>query len=232
MKEANLVGEALSEAAQTIRAREAALRESEANMQIVMRELSHRSKNLLAIIQALVSQSARLSPNFEHFQTRFQERLAGLAHSHDLLVQQEWTSVPLDELLMAQLNPFTDALDQRLSIAGPQLLLKPQAAQSLGMAFHELATNAMKYGSLSVPSGRVRVLWERWIDGVGGARVRLRWEESGGPSPVAPARKGFGTVVIEKITPASLQGEVRIDWRREGLVWELDAPLAQLVHQE
>jgi two-component sensor histidine kinase len=198
-------------------------------MQIVMRELSHRSKNLLAIIQALVSQSARLSPDFEHFQSRFQERLAGLAHSHDLLVQQEWTSVPLDELLMAQLTPFTDPLDQRVRHTGPRLLLKPQAAQSLGMAFHELATNAMKYGSLSVSSGRVNVAWERWRDVTGEECVRLRWEETGGPSPVAPLRKGFGTVVIEKITPASLQGAVRLDWPPEGFIWELEVPLAKLV---
>jgi two-component sensor histidine kinase len=229
MREANLIGEALSDAAQTIRAREAALRESEANMQIVMRELSHRSKNLLAIIQALVSQSARLSPDFDHFQSRFQERLAGLAHSHDLLVQREWTSVPLDELLTAQLTPFTNLLDRRVSFKGPRLLLKPQAAQCLGMAFHELATNAMKYGSLSVASGEVNVTWERLIDTVGVERVRLRWVETGGPPPVAPARKGFGSVVIEKITPASLHGAVRLDWRREGLAWEIEVPASHLV---
>lgn len=229
MKEANVVGEALQEAAQTIQAREDTLRESEAHMQIVMKELSHRAKNLLTVIQALMSQSARLSPDFEHFQTSFQDRLAGLAHSHDLLVQQEWTSVPLNELVIAQLTPFTDPLDRRVSIAGPRLLLKPQVAQSLGMAFHELATNAMKYGSLSVASGQVNVAWERWIDGAGEERVRLRWEETGGPAPVAPVRKGFGTAVIEKITPASLHGLVRLDWPPEGFIWELEVRLSKLV---
>jgi two-component sensor histidine kinase len=229
MSEANTVGEAIVEASQTIEARESALRESKANMQVVMRELSHRSKNLLALIQALVTQSARLSPDFDHFQRRLAERLAGLAHSHDLLVRQEWSSVPLDELLMSQLRPFADPLDDRLSIKGPRLLLKPQAAQSLGMAFHELATNAIKHGSLSAPSGRVNVFWERWADDQREDEVRLSWEEHGGPSVVAPASDGFGTVLIKKITPAGLGGTVSLHWLPDGFVWKLQVPVSQLV---
>jgi two-component sensor histidine kinase len=224
MREANTVGEALVEAAETIHSREAALRETGEHMQIVMQELSHRTKNLLAVIQGMATNSARMSHGFDDFRTSFEERLAGLARSHDLLVQNQWSSVPLAELVTSQLRAFTDQIDTRLTLQGPPLLLKPQAVQNLGMALHELATNALKHGSLSTPSGRVDVTWERRIDGHGAERVLVRWEESGGPSVVCPTRGGFGFLLIEKVASASLHGTVRLDWRPGGLVWEIEAP--------
>jgi two-component sensor histidine kinase len=229
MREANTVGEALAEAADIIQSREAALRENEAHMQIVMQELSHRTKNLLAVIQAMAAKSARMSLGFDDFRTSFQERLAGLARSHDLLVESQWSSVPLADLVTSQLSAFTNPIDSRLTLKGPPILLKPEAVQTLGMALHELATNALKHGSLSTPSGRVDVAWERRIDEQGMEQVLVRWEESGGPSVVCPAHSGFGFLVIEKAVAASFHGTTRLDWRPEGLVWEIKAPASFVI---
>jgi two-component sensor histidine kinase len=229
MREANVVGEALVEAGRIIDARESALRDADGQIRIVMQELSHRSKNLLAVVQAMVSQSARFSPDFDHFQTRFRERLGGLSRSHDLLVQMDWTSIPMKELVLSQLEPFTERLDHRIALEGPALMLKPQAAQSLGLALHELGTNAMKYGALSTPNGRVVIAWSQRIDENGAEFVRLRWEETGGPAVSTPTRKGFGSVVIEKIAPASVHGQASTEWRPEGLVWEVEAPASFVV---
>jgi two-component sensor histidine kinase len=226
MREANIAGAALEEASETIRLREAALRENEAHMQLVLRELSHRTKNLLTVIQSIAGKSARMSPNFEAFRTSFQNRLMGLSRSHDLLVERKWEGVPLDELVASQLSAFTHPEEGRVMLAGPALPLSPQAAQSLGMALHELATNALKYGALSVRGGRVLMAWERAADAKGEPRIRLRWKESGGPPVSPPARRGFGSLVIEDVVAQSLHGATRLDWDPEGLIWELDAPAA------
>jgi len=225
MQEANVVGEALKQASIEIQSREASLRDTEVQRRFVMRELSHRSKNLLAVIQAMVGNSLRMSPDPEQFKASLTERLAGLARSHDLLVQTDWSRVGLKELLKSHINAFDDPADSRLSMSGPKVLLSPQAAQHLGMAFHELATNALKYGALSRPAGRVTIRWDLKRTEGGKEILVLRWEETGGPKVKAPERRGFGSTVIEKFVASGPGSTSKLDWRREGLVWDLELEL-------
>ncbi len=224
MHEANIVFGALADASKTIAAREAALRNSEQKTRFVMRELSHRSKNLLAIVQAMARQTARATSDYKEFQERFADRISSLARSHDLLVHHDWNGIAISELIKTQLAPFIDADGNRLSVEGPSLVLKPEAAQTIGMALHELATNASKYGALSAPAGRVEVKWRRETDAEGAPRLEVHWREIGGPPVEKPARAGFGHNVVEGMVAASLNGKAQLSWNREGVVWSLDVP--------
>jgi two-component sensor histidine kinase len=172
----------------------------------------------------MVSNSLRMSPDPRQFQESFTERLAGLARSHDLLVKTDWSSVALNELIHTQLSAFDDPKRSRVSAHGPKVLLSPQTAQHMGMAFHELATNALKYGALSVPRGRVDIEWSL-KQGGGGDTLLLRWRETGGPQVSEPARRGFGSTVIERLVPSTPGSRSTLDWLPEGLVWELELKL-------
>ena len=134
-------------------------KDQEEHIRFLLREVSHRSKNMLAIIQAIATQTARTSRSVDMFQTRFSQRLQGMATSQDLLVNQDWQGVNLGALVRAQLRPFAEDVGGRLAVIGPNMILKPDAAQSLGLALHELATNAMKYGALSNADGKVQISW-------------------------------------------------------------------------
>lgn len=224
MREANVVGQSLIEAASSIASREQALRKSELHTRFVMRELSHRSKNLLAVIQAIARQTSRSANNVEDFNARLGERLASLGRSQDLLVQKNWQGVAINELIWVQLKAFIDAADPRVTTRGPAMNLSAEAAQNIGMALHELATNASKHGALSVPGGRVEIDWEWTAPESGERRLRLHWIETGGPAVQPPSRKGFGHAVVERLAAASLHGTAELDWRPEGLVWTLDVP--------
>lgn len=231
-REANIVGNALSEAAHSIAAREQALRKSELHTRFVMRELAHRSKNLLAVVQAIARQTGRSTQDVNEFNAQLGERLAGLGRSQDLLVQKSWQGVSLDDLVSAQLKPFVEAGNDRVESQGPPVLLDADAAQSLGMALHELATNASKHGALSVPTGRISITWD-WLQVADGERrLQLRWKEIGGPPVTPPQRKGFGHAVIERLTAASMRGTAELDWRPEGLCWTLEVPESSLMSEE
>jgi two-component system CheB/CheR fusion protein len=155
-------------------------RRAEERLQTVMRELSHRSKNLLSVIQAMAQQTARLSPSVESFMDRFAARLQGLSSSHDQLVNQDWRGAALEELVRQQLLAFASGDAGRVKIQGPSVIVSPNAAQTIGLALHELATNASKYGALSRPSGRVVVQWK--IEPANEIpRFRMSWRERGGP---------------------------------------------------
>jgi len=194
----------------------------EKHTRFIMRELSHRSKNLLAVIQAMARQTARTSRSLDDFQERFTARVKGLSQSHDLLVQRDWRGVPVDELVRAHVAPFVDRVEQALVLSGPALSLKPEAAQNIGLALHELATNASKHGALSSPKGRIEIRW-----GMGQRdherRFRMTWRETGGPPVTEPAQRGFGHSVVETMVGRALEGEARLEWLPEGLVWSLDA---------
>jgi len=191
-------------------------------LRTVMHELSHRSKNLLSVIQAMAQQTARLSPSVDAFLDRFIGRVQGLAASQDLLVNQNWTGVSLDELVRQQLQAFGGRDAGRIEADGPPLYVAPDAAQTLGLALHELATNASKYGALSVPGGSVAVQWN--IEpGSGAPRFRMSWRERGGPSVETPERSGFGRMLIERLTADKLDATILLTFDREGVVWTLDA---------
>ncbi len=203
---------------------------NEAHMEFVMRELSHRTKNLITVIIAMARRTARQSGDFSDFENKFTGRLHGLARSHDLLVHTDWIGASIEELVRSQLAPFiTDS--SSLQTNGPDLLLRPEVVQNLGFSLHELATNANKFGALSQAGGHVAIHWELARNAAGQSRIRLSWREHGGPEVEPPARTGFGSTVIQKLTEASLNAIVTIAFDREGFRWEVDMPADEILSE-
>lgn len=194
-------------------------KQAEAHQQLLIDELSHRAKNLLAIIQSIAQQSFRGEDPVPAQLLRFEGRLGALSAAHGILTQEKWEAVPLRRLIC---DTFTAVRsdDERLVMEGPDLLLPPKVAVSLAMAVHELATNALKYGSLSQDDGTVAIRW--WNEG---DRLRLEWKERGGPPVVQPNTRGFGTRMIERGLAAELGGTARIHYEPDGVRCEVDAPM-------
>jgi two-component sensor histidine kinase len=189
--------------------------EREAHVHLLMRELSHRSKNLLAIVLAIARQTARQTTTFPDFETRFNARIQALADAHDLLVEQQWVGATLDDLVKAQLAAFGM---ERVVTSGEPMMLKAEAVQNIGLALHELATNASKHGALSVPAGRVHIGWQPIEGGERPGGLRVTWRESGGPPVVEPERQGFGRFVLERVTLNAL-GRGSLEFPASGLIW-------------
>jgi PAS domain S-box-containing protein len=199
-------------------------KEQEARIRLLMRELTHRSKNLLTVIQAIMRQTATNSGSIGDFEARFSARLHSLAGSHDLLVQEDWQGASMRELVRSQLGHYTDRVGSQIALTGEPLQIPPDAAQHIGMAMHELATNAAKYGALSTPAGTVEISWHLTPGADGIPMCNLSWVESGGPPVERPSRRGFGRVVIERTVARALHGNVQIDYAPDGLRWTLEFP--------
>jgi PAS domain S-box-containing protein len=178
------------------------------------REAEHRSKNLLANVQATVNLSQADTP--EGLKQAIEGRIQALANVHSLFVETRWTGAELSTIASHELAPYAEKAEGRVSIGGPPVLLEPNTAQAIAVTLHELATNAAKYGALSVANGKVAL---NWTHGVGGP-LKLHWTEAGGPTVRVPARKGFGGRIIERMI-AQLKGTTNFDWRAEGLVCEI-----------
>jgi PAS domain S-box-containing protein len=201
-------------------------------VQVIMRELSHRSKNLLAVIKGMVRQAIASSPDMQSFERSFGDRLQGLAQSHDLLVGKNWEGVSIADLVKAQLAFLRRGDWNGISVAGPDITLTPQAVQNLGLALHELATNAAKHGALQTDTGTIDVTWS--IRQAQGAepRLELSWKEAGGPVVAEPQRRGFGRTVLEQVVPKSVGGSASLTFPAGGLQYILDAQLGLLTKQE
>jgi two-component sensor histidine kinase len=204
-----------------------ARKEGEVHLRLLMRELTHRSKNLLAVIQAMARQTARHTVSVEGFMDQFGARLQALAASHDLLVQESWHGASLQELARAQLAQYLDGAGAQVVIEGPGIVLKPEAAQSLGLAIFELLDNAARYGALSVPQGRASLRWQRRPPAQGGG-VEIDWAEQGGPSVAEPERRGFGSMVIERNLARAAEAEVELAFAPEGVRCRVVIPEGQL----
>lgn len=201
-------------------------KEGEAHLRLLLRELTHRSKNLLAVIQAMARQTARHAGSIDGFLNQFGARLQALAASHDLLVRESWYGASLAELIRSQLTAYMDKDAKQVTADGPNVALKPEAAQSLGLALHELAVNAARFGALSVSDGRVSIAWQRsdnggWLD--------LDWRETCGPKVKNRRKKGFGSMVIERNLARALDAEVTLDFEPEGLHCHIKIPASQLL---
>jgi two-component sensor histidine kinase/PAS domain-containing protein len=199
-------------------------RRNEQQLRLVMRELTHRSKNLLAVVQAMANKTASLAPDVDSFIRDFSSRLRAIAAAHDILVAESWSGAELRELLVASLAQTVDPAAPEIRIEGPALKLSPDATQILGLAFHELTMNAAKHGALSVPGGRLSVAWRRE-----GGEVRVDWREEDGPAVARPKRSGFGRVLLERLVGASLGGAVALEFRREGLACRITFPDDRLI---
>jgi two-component sensor histidine kinase len=203
--------------------------QAEERIHLVLRELAHRTKNLLAVIQAMIHQAARGSEVPQDFQRSITERIAALGRSIDLLTAKQWSGAPIKSVVESHVGTFLGEAEQ-LETSGDNILLKPDAVQNLGLVLHELATNAMKYGALSAPQGRVLVEWQVVHEAAGKPELRLTWQESGGPAASEPAAKGFGSKIVERHAAAAFGGRVMLDYRADGLLWILEAPLSAFVN--
>ena len=189
----------------------------ENHLKLLVNELNHRVKNTLAIVQSIATLTLKdVDPVVR---AAFEQRLLTLSAAHGLLTDESWDGAHLDAVARASLR----AAHERVGFEGEDLRLKPKSAVALSMALHELGTNALKYGALSVEQGSVAVRWS-----TSGDRFRLRWEERGGPPVSPPTHRGFGSRMIERGLAAELRGEARIDWRPEGVVCTIDAPLVAI----
>jgi len=187
----------------------------------LLKEMDHRSKNILNVVQAIARQTAIATPG--EFVNRFSERIQTLAASHDLLVKSQWKGIEISDLIRVQLGHFNDLLDSRIKLEGPPLRLSVGAAQTVGMIVHELATNAAKYGALSNDSGLVEIRWD--AKGV----FTISWTERGGPDVAPPARRGFGSTVVKAMAESSLDGDVDLDFAPTGLRWRAVCPSAKVL---
>lgn len=188
---------------------------SEARITILAREAEHRAKNVLANVLAAVHLSRSDTP--DGLKRAIEGRIRALANVHTLVVNSGWIGADLRSIVMQELSPYFRDGDGRAHIEGPLLLLEPETAQAVAVTFHELATNAAKYGALSVSDGHVHVEWSQAQSG----KVVLRWKESNGPALTQPAHKGFGTRVIENMVVTHLKGQVRFVWSEQGLACEI-----------
>jgi PAS domain S-box-containing protein len=193
--------------------------EREEKVQFLMREINHRAKNMLSVVQAIAHQTATKNP--EDFVERFCERIQALSANQNLLVRSEWNGVAVEDLVRAQLAPFADLIGSRIVVDRAKLCLKAASAQAIGLALHELATNAGKYGALSTNSGRVNVCWS-----VDGNNFTMSWTERDGPPVSEPDRRGFGTMVMKAMAEHSLEGAVDLNYAPSGLTWRLTCPAA------
>lgn len=195
----------------------------------LMHELAHRSANLLAVVQSIARRIDRSSLSLDDFHSRFEARLRALANSHQALAKQSWAAASLDDLVREQLQPFVPDRSSMLEVDGPIVDLPAEIAQTVGLAIHELATNALKHGAWSSPGGKVFVHWK--LDHLAGQPRSLvfEWRERGsGPRRVGDARKGFGHVVLYELIPQSFRGTTRGEFLEDGFCWVMSLPEPQL----
>jgi PAS domain S-box-containing protein len=214
MRDANGTVVAASKIARDITER----KRSEAQISVLAHEAEHRAKNLLANVKAMVRLSQ--ADTIDGFKEAIEGRIEALANVHSLFAKSRWMGAELGNLVKQELSPYSHEGKERTRIEGPTVMLKPNVAQAIAVALHELATNAAKYGALSGAKGEVHVKWSCAADD----RVMLRWTEAAGPPVNPPTHKGFGTDVIGAMIRAHVGGDMRLDWRTEGLVCEIALP--------
>jgi two-component sensor histidine kinase len=201
-------------------------KDAEAQQRLLIEELNHRVKNTLATVQSLAFQTFRHAESPKTARERFEARLMSLSRTHNLLNNSSWTGAPLKEVIAVEIEPYAGERTGRVITAGPDVDLTASAALALGMTFHELATNAAKYGALSAPDGRVEIAWAVASDDTGSRRLTLRWAELNGPTVSTPLARGFGSRLIEQSITQQLDGQVKLRFEPEGLVCEVTIPLS------
>ncbi|GAC1334867.1 MAG: hypothetical protein NVSMB26_18330 [Beijerinckiaceae bacterium] len=199
-------------------------KQREDHIHYLLRELTHRSKNIMAIVQAMARQTVAEALSARDFEEKFSARLQGVAHSHDLLLKENWEGALLEELVRSQLGAFAELIGGRIEIRGPNVIVSPEATQNLGLALHELSINAAKHGALSTSDGSVLVQWSTFSTEAGESQFLLSWSETNGPLVRPPRRKGFGQLVLERMLPRSVDGDVRLDFAESGLKWSVSMP--------
>jgi two-component sensor histidine kinase len=197
-----------------------------ARQQLLIRELHHRVKNTLANVRAMMAATAKSSGSVDDFVRDFSARIVSLADTHTMLTDDYWQTASLQKLLEGELRHYETQDKPRIVIEGPAVVLVADIAIPVGMAFHELASNSSKFGALSRPNGRLNVHW--FVASSGDRRVlNLDWRERDGPKVNAPERRGFGTILLEKVLTVQCDARVELDYRPEGLVFKMALPLKE-----
>jgi CHASE1-domain containing sensor protein/two-component sensor histidine kinase len=217
-------GERLARAERALSAEVAERKSAEERAQIANRELIHRVKNMLAIVSAIASQTARYSPTVSAFNTSFRERLTGLARVHDLLRPDPAHAPDLGTFIREILGPYCANRPAALATSGPRIELAQQEAVLLSLLINELATNAIKYGAWSVPAGQVALTWHQTDGGESGPEVEIVWQENGGPPVERPSNSGFGTNVMKFAIEKGLRGRITTSFAVEGIRHEVSLP--------
>lgn len=197
---------------------------AEERQQLLIRELHHRVKNTLATVQAIVGSTARTANSIDEFYQGFVGRIVSLARTHNLLTEDLWQKAALEELVQTELGPYEDEARNRIIVEGPHLELPSEAAVPIGMAIHELTTNAAKHGALSTFGGQVEVRW-RIEPGAERPMLHFTWRENGGPRVTSPARQGFGSRLLQRVLTTQLQAQVTMDFQEDGLNFTMVMPI-------
>ncbi|UFZ03156.1 PAS domain-containing protein [Bradyrhizobium ontarionense] len=202
-------------------------KDDEVRSRMLIDELNHRVKNTLSTVQSIVWQTLRTTTDPTEIRRSIESRLFALSRSHDLLTRERWESAGLFDIVRDALEPFgvSGGRADRIVITGENIRFPPKATLALGIAFNELATNAVKYGALSNAAGSILITWTAKTTPAG-ERLLLRWEENGGPPVTPPAHKGFGSRVLERGLAHELDGTVQLDYQPNGLICTIDIPLA------
>ncbi|ARN81650.1 sensor histidine kinase [Methylocystis bryophila] len=200
----------------------------EQHVRTLLRELVHRSKNILAVVQSMSRQTSAGAASVEEYQRKFSARLQALSMAHDLLISQDWRGASMHDLVRAQIAYCLDVgageIGEHAHVEGPKIMLKPEAAQNIGLALHELTANALTYGAFSVAGGSISLSWRIEAD-----RFFFVWRESGGPAVAPPPRAGFGHKVLRRLVAQALDGAATLDFLPEGFVWTLSAPTRSII---
>lgn len=202
-------------------------KQSEAHLRVLLLELAHRSKNLLAVIQGIANQTAHSSSTVDEFTRRFSGRLMSLSRAHDILSDQNWRGAGIRELIRTQVLLFAGKAADRISFEGDAVYLRPSAAQHVGLALYELTSNALRYGALSTERGHVVISWSK-VHGRDGERFQLTWSEKEGPKVSRPETRHFGRVLLEEVVPFSVQGDAALDFTPGGIAYRLSMPASEL----
>jgi two-component sensor histidine kinase len=206
-------------------------RRAEEHKELLIRELHHRVKNTLATVLALLRTGSPPEETVQEFKQTFSERILSLSRTHALLLEGGWRTASLRDILWNELGPFEDHESPRIVLSGPSIDLPPEIAMPIGMAVHELATNAAKYGSLSVPQGRLEVGWNARSNGRG-REFDLIWTEQKGPAVSKPSRTGFGSNLIERVLMRQCGAQFSVDYASSGLIFRLRLPLDLSVSEQ
>jgi len=199
----------------------------EEHLRIVLRELAHRSKNLLAVIQGIARQTAESASSTQQFVTRFNGRIFSLSRAHDVLTDADWRGARIFDLVRSQIALYAESRLPTVTLEGENGFLRPNAAQYLGLALHELTTNALKYGALSRADGTILVRFEKSADSP--SVYRFSWREKSGAEMREPRGRSFGLIMLCEVVPTSVSGSADLTFTPQGLQYELDLPKAQLV---
>lgn len=199
----------------------------EEHLRLVLRELAHRSKNLLAVIQGIARQTAESASSTQQFVSRFNGRIFSLSRAHDVLTDADWRGARIFDLVRSQIALYAESRLPAVSLDGENGFLRPNAAQYIGLALHELTTNALKYGALSRDDGTIKVRFEKSTRSA--AIYRFSWNEDSTAEIREPRGRSFGLIMLTEVVPTSVSGSAELSFGPTGLRYELDIPKAQLV---